>query len=276
MEPPCPVARVAPDAILSRNADVIQPVSRSEKFPEGVALVTGAGRRLGAAIARELHAAGLNVVIHYRSSGTEAQALAGELNAQRPDSAHALQNDLQTQPQIQALATQARAHWGRLDALVNNASSYQRTPLGSIDESHFDDLVTSNFRAPLLLMQACAPLFGEQGAIVNLIDTLARHARPGYAPYNAAKAALWSLTETLAVELAPRVRVNAVAPGYILWADSDGLDAQEQARMIAQVPLHRLGTPVDIARAVRFLLSPEASYLTGVVLPVDGGVRLRA
>jgi pteridine reductase len=245
-------------------------------FPEGVALVTGAGRRLGAAIARELHAAGLRVVIHYRSSAAEAQALADELNAQRPDSAHALQSDLQTQQQIQALATQAHSRWGRLDALVNNASSYQRTPLGSIDEQHFDDLVASNFRAPLLLMQACVPLMGEHGAIVNLIDTLARQARPGYAPYNAAKAALWSLTETLAVELAPRVRVNAVAPGYILWADSDALHAQEQARMIAQVPLQRLGSPADIAGAVRFLLSPEASYLTGVVLPVDGGVRLRA
>ncbi len=242
----------------------------------GVALVTGAGRRLVAAIARELHAAGLRLVIHYRSSAVEAEALAAELNALRADSAQAVQSDLQTQEQIQVLAGQAQARWGRLDALVNNASSYRRTPLGSIDEQRFDELVASNFRAPLLLIQACVPLFGEQGAIVNLIDALAHHARPGYAPYNAAKAALWSLTETLAVELAPRVRVNAVAPGYILWADSDALGADEQAKMIAQVPLQRLGAPADIARAVRFLLSPESSYLTGVVLPVDGGVRLRA
>lgn len=249
------------------------------KFREGdgdVVLVTGAARRLGAAIARVLHAAGLRVIVHYRSSAAEALALVEALNAARPDSAHALQSDLHSQAQIVSLARQARERWGRLDALVNNASSYHPTPVGSIDEAQFDDLVASNFRAPLLLSQACVPLFGDQARIVNLVDTLARHARPGYAPYNAAKAALWSLTETLAVELAPRVRVNAVAPGYILWADSDGLDAEQRARMIAQVPLQRLGSPEDIAAAVRFLLSPEAAYLTGVVLPVDGGVRLRA
>jgi pteridine reductase len=242
----------------------------------GVVLVTGAARRLGAAIARELHGAGMQVVIHYRSSAAEAIALVEELNGLRADSAYGLRSDLETQTQIHTLAEQAQKRWGRLDALVNNASSYQRTPVGSIQEQTVDELVGSNFRAPLLLMQACAARFAEQGAIVNLIDTLAHHARPGYAPYNAAKAALWSVTETLAVELAPRVRVNAVAPGYILWADSDALDAGQQAGMVAQVPLQRMGRPADIARAVRFLLSPASSYMTGVILPVDGGVRLRA
>jgi pteridine reductase len=243
---------------------------------QGVALVTGAARRLGAAIARELHASGMQVVVHYRTSEAEAQQLAASLNAIRPHSAYPLQSDLQTVDKIEAMVMKVQARWGRLDALVNNASSYFRTPVSLIDEPIFDELVLSNFKAPLFLAQACVPHFGARGAIVNLVDALAQHARPGFGPYTAAKAALWSLTETLAVELAPRVRVNAVAPGYILWAESDRLEAAQQARMVEQIPLARMGTPEDVARAVRFLLSPAAAYLTGVVLPVDGGVRLRA
>jgi len=242
---------------------------------EGVCLVTGAARRIGVAIARELHAGGMNVVIHYRASGIEADRLAAELNAVRADSARTLAGELLSAAGIAKLAARAAEAWGRLDALVNNASTYLRTPLGAIDEAAFDDLVATNFKAPLFLAQACAGHFAGRGAIVNLIDALARHARPQFAPYNAAKAALWSLTETLAVELAPRVRVNAVAPGYILWAENDAIDAQQEARELAQVPLGRLGRPEDVARAVRFLLSPAAAYLTGVVLPVDGGLRLR-
>lgn len=243
---------------------------------EGVALVTGGARRLGAAIVRALHAGGMNLAIHCRGSLGDAEALAAELNAERADSAQVLVADLADTAALPRLAAAAQARWGRLDALVNNASSYRRTPLGAITSALFDDLIASNFKAPLLLTQACVPLFGARGAVVNILDALARHARPGFAPYNAAKAALWSLTETLAVELAPRVRVNAVAPGHILWAESTPLTPEQQAAEIAQIPLGRLGRPEEIARAVRFLLAPESAYLNGVILQVDGALRLGA
>jgi pteridine reductase len=243
---------------------------------EGVALVTGGARRVGAAIVRELHGAGMNVVIHCRGSLDAAVALIDELNDIRRDSAVVLAADLADSETLPKLAANAQARWGRLDALVNNASSYRRTPVGSITAADFDDLITSNFKAPLLLTQACVPLFGQRGgAVVNILDTLAQHARPGFAPYNAAKAALWSLTETLAVELAPKVRVNAVAPGHILWAETTQLSEAQKAGELSQIPMGRLGHPEEIARAVRLLLSPESAYLNGVILPVDGGLRLK-
>lgn len=248
----------------------------AKTLQDGVALVTGGARRVGAAIVRELHATGLRVVVHCHGSVDAARALAAELETQRADSVHVLVANLNETEALPALAAQAQARWGRLDALVNNASSYRRTPLGTISSADFDDLIGSNFKAPLLLTQACLPLFGEQAAVVNILDTLARHARPGFAPYNAAKAALWSLTETLAEELAPRVRVNAVAPGHILWAETTNLSAAQQATELAKIPLGRLGAPQEIASAVRFLLAPESAYLNGVILPVDGGLRLRA
>jgi pteridine reductase len=250
-------------------------LSASEKL-EGVALISGGARRIGAAIARALHAGGMNVAIHYRASGAEARHLVDELNRLRPDSARALKANLRSVAQVERLAEQAQAAWGRLDALVNNASAYFPTPFGKISEDAFDELVDSNFKAPLFLTQACVPRFGARGAVVNVLDTLAHHPRPAFAPYNAAKAALWSLTETLAVELAPRVRVNAVAPGHILWPETAQLSAEEKSEELSNVPLGRLGAPEEIARGVRFLLSPASSYLTGVILPVDGGLRLRA
>lgn len=243
---------------------------------EGVALVTGGARRVGAAIVRALHEAGMNVVVHCRHSLDDGAALCAELNRQRPRSATVLVADLADAVALPRLAAEAHAHWGRLDALVNNASGYRRTPLGAITPEVFDELIASNFKAPLLLTQACVAHFAETGAaVVNILDTLARHARPGFAPYNAAKAALWSLTETLAAELAPKVRVNAVAPGHILWAETTNLTATQKAGELAQIPLGRLGEPDEIARAVRYLLSPASAYLTGVILPVDGGLRLR-
>lgn len=248
---------------------------RSDESAGRVALVTGAARRVGAAIVRELHRGGLRVLIHCRGSVDAANALARELNALRADSAAMLQADLAKADALSLLADAAHARWGRLDVLVNNASTFRRTPLGAITVADFDDLVGSNFKAPLLLTQACLPHFGENAVVINILDTLARHARPGFAVYNSAKSALWSLTETLAAELAPRVRVNAVAPGHILWAEEQPISAAQQRKELGQVPMGRLGTPEEIARAVCFLVSPDSAYLTGVVLPMDGGLRLR-
>ncbi|MDP9139300.1 MAG: pteridine reductase [Pseudomonadota bacterium] len=242
-----------------------------------VVLVTGAARRIGAAIARCLHAAGWNVVLHAHRSYAEVEALAEELNAGRADSAHCDRADLHDASVIEMLVREANSRWERLDALVNNASSYYPTPLGTITAAQIDELVGSNLRAPLLLTQACAARFGERGAVVNIVDTQIQRPQVGYAPYFAAKAGLWTLTESLALELAPRVRVNAVAPGHMLWADRTGDDAERamQQRELARIPLGRLGGAEEVARAVRFLLSDDAAYITGAVLPVDGGLRLR-
>ncbi len=240
-----------------------------------VVLITGAARRIGAATARCLHAAGWNVVVHAHRSMDAATALAAELCAQRVDSAAALQADLGDVEAIESLAQRAAARWSRLDALVNNASSYYPTPLGQIRAGQIDDLVSSNLRAPLLLTQACAPLLRDGGAIVNIVDTQVPHPQSGYAPYFAAKSGLWSLTETLALELAPRIRVNAVAPGHMIWASDGSLSEDQQQAELARIPMARLGGADEIARAVRFLLSADAAYVTGAILPVDGGLRLR-
>ena len=240
-----------------------------------VVLVTGAGRRIGAAIARLQHAAGWNVVVHAHRSQAPAAALVAELNATRADSARLLASDLADEAGLERLAHDAHAAWSRLDALVNNASSYYPTPLGGIAAPALDDLLATNLRAPLLLTQACARRFGDGAAVVNIVDTLVPRPTPGYSAYYAAKAGLWSLTETLALELAPKVRVNAVAPGHMLWAVTGGIAEAEQARELARIPLGRLGGAEEIARAARFLLSADATYITGAILPVDGGLRLR-
>lgn len=238
-----------------------------------VVLVTGAGRRIGAAIARELHAAGWNLLIHARESKQAATDLASELEALRKDSAQPVQADLLQAQNIEALATLAQQRWGRLDALVNNASSYFKTPLGSVTPAQLDDLLGSNLRAPLLLTQACARA-GTLSAVVNILDVHAHRPMPGYSAYTAAKAGLWSLTESLALELAPRVRVNGVAPGHMIWATGNSMSEAQKDAEIARVPLRRLGGGEEVAKAVRFLLSEEAAYITGAVLPVDGGLRL--
>lgn len=239
----------------------------------GVVLITGAARRIGAAIARELHAAGLNVVLHYRSSGAEARALEKQLNRLRSNSATSLRANLLSVAAVEKLAEAAHARWGRLDALVNNASSYFKTPLGSITEDQFDDLLGSNLKAPLFLTQACARLM-KQGAVVNIADIHAAMPMKHHAVYCAAKAGLVSLTENLARELAPRIRVNAVAPGHILWATGNSMSEAQKSAELARVPLARIGTPEDIAMAVKYLVSPASAYVTGATLPVDGGLRL--
>jgi pteridine reductase len=239
---------------------------------QGAALVSGGARRVGAAIVRALHRAGMNVAIHYRASGADAEALAAELNQARPDSAFSLRADLLAVEQLAHLAQQAQARWGRLDLLVNNASSYYETPLGSITERAFDDLIGTNLKAPLFLAQACAPALRQaRGAIVNISDLYASRPLKSRAPYCAAKAGLEAATRVLALELAPDVRVNAVAPSGILWPSDDSVDAEGRQRHLERVPLRRLGGAAAIAEAVLYLASPAAQFVTGTTLTVDGG-----
>lgn len=234
------------------------------------ALVTGAAKRVGRAIACELHAAGANVMVHYRAARGDALALADELNARRPGSAALVQADLLDIPALPALVDACVERFGALDALVNNASSFFATPLGRIDLDAWDDLVGSNFKAPLFLAQAAAlQLRAAHGAIINITDIHGERPLAGYPLYCAAKAGLLGLTRALAVELAPEVRVNAVSPGPIIWPQ-DGFDDARRAAIVEHTLLKRTGSPQDIAGAVRFLLA-EASYVTGQVLNVDGG-----
>lgn len=242
--------------------------------PAGVVLVTGAARRIGAAIARQLHAAGWNVVIHYRASGGEARALAKELEGVRANSAHCVRANLLDLKAVDKLAAEAHGRWGRLDALVNNASSYYATPLDKLTEEQFDDLVGSNLKAPLFLVRACAARMQAGGAVVNIADIHAARPMRRYSAYCAAKAGLIAVTEALALELAPQVRVNAVAPGHVLWAEQGGISAAQREAELARVPLKRLAQPEEIGVAAAFLLSPAAAYITGATLPVDGGLRL--
>jgi len=236
-----------------------------------VILITGAARRVGAAIAVALHDAGARVVLHARQSLTEAEALAQSLNAARPESAGVVGADLLDTAAIDPLIAQAVAKFGRLDGLICNASSFFPTPIGSIDEAAWHDLVGSNFKAPLFLAQAAAPyLRASSGAIVNITDIHAERPLAGYPLYVAAKGGLLTLTRALAVELAPAVRVNAVAPGPILWPEDGQFPASEREAIVQHTLLKRAGTPEDIARTVRFLML-DAPYITGQVINVDGG-----
>lgn len=235
-----------------------------------VVLITGAARRVGATIARRLHGAGYDLALHYRHSAGEMQALQSELEALRPASTLALQADLNDLPATQALVPQALAHYGRLDALVNNASSFYPTPLDQISEAQFADLMATNARAPLFLAQAAAPaLRAARGAIVNLVDIYAERPLARYLPYCMAKAALVALTYGLARELGPEVRVNAIAPGNILWSTNPE-KAESLNTVIERTALKRQGEPEDLAGAALFLLR-DAGYVTGQVLRVDGG-----
>jgi len=237
-----------------------------------VVLITGAARRVGAEIARTLHAAGANLLLHYRSSAAAADALAAELNLLRPKSALALRRDLRDTQGLADMVAGAVAHFGRLDALVNNASSFFHTPVGAIDEAAWEDLVGSNLKGPLFLAQAAAPHLAETGGcIVNITDIHAERPLKGYPVYSIAKAGLLGLTRALALELAPRVRVNAVAPGAIEWPENEEhFPPAEQQAIIDHTLLKRTGTPADIARTVKFLIF-DAPYVTGQVINVDGG-----
>ncbi len=234
------------------------------------ALVTGGARRGGAAIARRLHAAGANVMLHYRDSAPDADALAGELNARRPKSAATVKAELLAPIAPRALVAAVLQSFGELDLLVNNASSFFPVAVGEIEASHWEELLGSNLRAPLFISQEAAPhLAKREGAIVNIVDIHAERPLKGYPVYSVAKAGLAALTRALALELAPRVRVNGIAPGAIAWPEDGQFDQAEQQRILATTPLGRLGSPEDIAQAVHFLAC--APYVTGQILSVDGG-----
>lgn len=234
-------------------------------------LITGAAKRVGAEIARTLHAAGADIALHYRQAAAEAQALAAELNAARGGSARAFQADLLEVERLPGLVDEAAGHFGRLDGLVNNASSFYATPVGKIGAREWDDLMGTNLRAPLLLAQAAAALLAiTGGAIVNITDIHAEQPLKNYPLYCAAKAGLAGLTRALALELGPEVRVNGIAPGPILWPEDGSFDVEAQARVIFRTPLKRSGSPSDVARTVLFLLA-DAPYVTGQILAVDGG-----
>ncbi len=239
-------------------------------MPDKVALVTGSARRIGAVIVRELHAEGMRVVIHYRGSREPAEALAAELNAARPDSARTVQMDLNDIAGLPRLVAEVVGLWGRLDVLVNNASTFYPTPFGQITEDHWEDLLGSNLKAPLFLSQAAAPeLKRRRGCIVNIVDIHAERPLKEYPVYSVAKAGLVMLTKALARDLGPEVRANGVAPGAILWPEAPHHAAQH-ADIIRRTALKREGTPEDIARTVRFLIN-EAPYITGQIIAVDGG-----
>jgi len=235
-----------------------------------VVFVTGAARRIGAAIVTRLHENGAAVAIHYRSSSQDADRLAATLNERRAGSAATFQADLLDVTAIEPLVSAVVEWRGRLDALVNNASTFYPTPVGSIREADWDDLMGSNLKAPLFLSQAAAPeLERRNGAIVNIVDIHAQRPLRNHAVYGPAKAGLAMLTRSLAKDLAPQIRVNGVSPGAILWPE-DGLSDAAQQSILRQVPLQRPGDPDDIAGCVLYLLA-DAAYVTGQVIAVDGG-----
>jgi pteridine reductase len=233
-------------------------------------LVTGGAKRLGAAIGRRLHAAGASIVVHYHQSRPAADALVAEFEAARPGSALAVRADLHDVEHLPALVDAALERFGRLDVLVNNASTFYPTPVGTVTLQHFDDLVGTNLRAPLFLSQAAAPALREsRGLVLNMVDIHGRRPLKAHPVYSAAKAGLIMLTMSLARELGPEVRVNAIAPGPVLWPERD-LDPALKDEIIAKTALKRSGSPDDIARTAYFLAA-EAPYITGQVIAVDGG-----
>ncbi len=237
-----------------------------------VALVTGSAKRLGAASVRSLHSAGAKVVVHYHQSHETAQALAAELNGIRADSAVSIGSQLGTQDQAQWLIDQAIVKWARLDIVVNNASSFFPTPFGSIGDDDLNNLLGSNFAAPLFVTQAAFPMLKKcGGSVVNMVDIHGFAPHRDHCVYSAAKSALIMLTRSMALELAPHVRVNGIAPGAILWPEDGSMSAEEIAIKIGDIPLARQGTPDDIANLVVYLSSDEAAFITGEIIKVDGG-----
>jgi pteridine reductase len=235
-----------------------------------VVLITGAARRVGAEIARTLHAAGANVLIHYRCSAAAAIALAAEFNQARPHSAAIHGAHLSKAEAPEKLVAATLLEFGRLDILINNASSFYPTPVGQITLPQWDDLMGSNLKAPLFLSQAAAPsLRAQRGLIINMIDIHALRPLKSHPVYSTAKAGLAMLTRALARELGPEIRVNGIAPGPVLWPESE-MDAALKSEIIDKTALKRHGTPQDIARTALFL-AKDAPYITGQIIAVDGG-----
>lgn len=236
-----------------------------------VVLVTGSAKRVGAAIARRLHAGGANLMLHYKSSQTDAQRLKAELEAARAGSAATVQADLLNVAALAELVRSVVARFGRLDVLVNNASSFYPTPLGDISVEAWDDLIGTNLKAPLFLSQAAAPFLKKTGGvIINIVDIHAERPLKSYPVYSVAKAGLVALTRVLARELGPEVRANAIAPGPVLWPEDGSFDELARQRVVSHTLLKRAGEPEDIAKAAYYLVA-DAPYVTGQVIAVDGG-----
>lgn len=249
--------------------------SHNNELEGKVALITGAARRIGAAIAQILHAEGMNLVLHYHSSREAAHALQQQFNSKRENSAVLFQTDLLHTGKLNCLIRDAEKFWGRLDVLVNNASTFYPTPVGSITEDNWDDVIGTNLKAPLFLSQAAAPALERQGGcIVNITDVHGDRPLKTYNVYSVAKAGLVMLTRALARDLGPKIRVNAVAPGAIMWPEH-GLDDVAKHRILSRTALKRQGEPADVARAVLFLIR-DADYVSGQVIAVDGGRSLHS
>jgi pteridine reductase len=247
-------------------------IMQESLFATKVALITGAARRVGAELARVLHHAGMNIALHYHTSEEAAKELCERMNQIRHHSAVALQADLLEIESVQILVTRAAEQWQRLDVLVNNASRYYSAVMGEITEDAWDDLMNSNLKAPFFLAQTAMPfLAASKGCIVNITDIHAERALRDYAVYCISKSGLMMMTKVLAKELGPNIRVNAVAPGAVLWPEGENtLSAERQQKIIKQTSLKRTGTPNDIAKAVLFFVR-DADYITGQILSVDGG-----
>lgn len=240
--------------------------------PRPAIIITGAAKRVGAAIARKLHAAGANVIVHCNRSRVDAESLVRELNNERTKSAALVQGDLLAYNAIKGLIDHAASEFGHLDGLVNNASAFYPTPVGEIDEDNWSELIGANLKAPLFLSQAAAPYLKKtNGSIVNIVDIHSERPLKDFVVYSVTKTGLAGLTRSLALELGPDIRVNGVSPGAILWPDgTSDYPAAERDRIVSQTPLKRVGTPEDIAGAVKFLML-DATYVTGQILAVDGG-----
>jgi pteridine reductase len=237
-----------------------------------VALITGAGRRVGAEITRVLHEQGMNVILHYNFSEKEAKKLCVALNKKRQNSAAILAADLSVHANLEPLIQQSVKIWGRLDALVNNASIFNKTEIGDVSSLEWDNLLNINLKAPFFLAQAAFPHLAKyQGCIVNIVDIHAQRPMSDYPVYCISKASLQMLTKTLAREFGPDVRVNAVSPGQVMWPEGENqLSSALKQKIIDRIPLQRQGSPNEIAKAVSFLIS-DATYITGHDLVVDGG-----
>src|SRR5690554_2757877 len=244
----------------------------SDSSSNPVVLITGSARRIGACIARHLHQLGYKIALHHRNSVQEAKALAADLNQLRANSVITIYGDLNQLNEIQQVVDAAVAHWGRLDAVINNASSFYPTPLGSVTQEQWDDLLNSDLKAPFFIAQAAAKALQiSHGCIINIADIYADRPLKDHPVYCAAKAGNVMLTKSLARELAPEVRVNGIAPGAILWPEqNDEQQQNKQQSILDRIPLARQGDPEDIAKTVGFLLT-QAPYITGQIITVDGG-----